>query len=175
MEHQDQMVAAIRDSTAEVFATMLGLEVTPQESYVEVNQVGPSGGVVALIGLAGAWIGTGALHCNAECACLIASAMMQQTYEVIGDEVLDAISELTNMIIGNVKTSLEDALGVLGLSIPTVIYGRNFMTRSVQKADWIVAPFRCNGFTIQIKMCVARVDEPQPVRHGFSQSLLLNG
>ncbi len=48
----------------------------------------------------------------------------------VNEDVLDAVAELTNMIIGNVKTELEAQVGPLGLSIPTVVYGRNFQTKT---------------------------------------------
>jgi chemotaxis protein CheX len=38
----------------------------------------------------------------------------------VDEDVLDAVAEITNMIIGSVKTDLEGELGPLGLSIPTV-------------------------------------------------------
>ena len=174
MHYHEEMVKAICESTSEVFTTMLGLEVSAGEPYLEANQAAASEGVVALIGLAGNWVGTGAIYCNADCACVIASAMMQQEYTTINDEVLDTVAEVTNMVIGNVKTALEDVLGVLGLSVPTVIYGRNFMTRSVQKEEWTVVPFECGGHRVRVKMCLTPADQPQPVRHGFSQSLMLN-
>ena len=50
------------------------------------------------------------------------------------------MAELTNMIIGSVKTDLESQLGPLGLSIPTVVFGRNFKTRSAGTAEWIARP-----------------------------------
>lgn len=174
MQYHEQMIKAICDSTSEVFTTMLGLEVTAHDAYMEGNQMAPTEGVVALIGLAGNWIGTGGLYCAADCACFLASAMMQQPYDTISDEVLDTIAEVTNMVVGNVKTVLEDTLGVLGLSVPTVIYGRNFTTRSVQKEEWTVVPFRCGDHELRVKMCLSKADQPQPVRHGFSQSMLLN-
>src|SRR3546814_14068538 len=57
--------------------------------------------------------------------------MMMAEYDAVNDEVLDAMAEVTNMIIGNVKTALEERIGCMGLSIPTVIYGRNFTYRAV--------------------------------------------
>ena len=45
------------------------------------------------------------------------------------------------MIIGNVKTALESRLGAMGLSTPTVIYGRNFQTRRSGNQKWTVVPF----------------------------------
>ena len=47
--------------------------------------------------------------------------------------MLDAVAEVTNMIIGNVKTVLESRLGAMGLSTPTVIYGRNFQTAQLRQ------------------------------------------
>jgi CheY-specific phosphatase CheX len=45
--------------------------------------------------------------------------------------VLDAFAELIDMIIGNVKTALEEHLGPMGMSVPTVVHGKNFTTRTV--------------------------------------------
>jgi chemotaxis protein CheX len=78
-----------------------------------------------------------------------------QPYEAIDEEVLDAIGEVTNMVLGNVKTALEEELGPMGLSIPTVIYGRNFSTRSVAKSKWTVVPFSCEGERVEVHFCLA--------------------
>ena len=67
---------------------------------------------------------------------------MMSEYSSVTDEVLDAVAELTNMIIGNLKTALEEHLGPMGLSIPTVIHGRNFTSRTVGTQDWTIVPFR---------------------------------
>jgi chemotaxis protein CheX len=168
MQYHEQMVNAIREATTEVFATMLALDVRAKAPYLEGNLARPTEGVVALIGLAGNWIGTGGLYCAAECACAIASAMMQQPYESINDEVLDTVAEVTNMVVGNVKTAMEESLGVLALSVPTVIYGRNFTTRNVQKEEWTVVPFQCGDHEVMVKMCLSPADKPQGVVHGFS-------
>jgi chemotaxis protein CheX len=58
------------------------------------------------------------------------------------------------MILGNVKTGLEEELGPMGLSIPTVIYGRNFTTRSVGNSQWTVVPFECAGETVNVHVCL---------------------
>ena len=69
--------------------------------------------------------------------------------------MLDAIGEITNMVLGNVKTSLEEVLGPMGLSIPTVIYGRNFTTRSVGQSNWTIVPFQCLGERVAVHVCLA--------------------
>jgi CheY-specific phosphatase CheX len=41
------------------------------------------------------------------------------------------------------------------LSIPTVIYGRNFTSRSVGNNDWVVLPFAYGGDILEVRICLA--------------------
>ena len=86
---------------------MLGAELLFVESYCDKGPSHPLDGVVCLIGMAGEWTGTGTISCSAEFACRIASQMLMAEYAVVDAEVLDAVAEVANMILGNVKTSLE--------------------------------------------------------------------
>jgi CheY-specific phosphatase CheX len=61
-------------------------------------------------------------------------------------------AELTNMIVENFKNDPEQRLGPTGLSIPTVIHGRNFSTRSLRREDWIVVPFLCGEHLPEVKV-----------------------
>lgn len=152
---QEKIVGMIRQATHEVFGTMLGMELKDQEFFVRESAPGPSEGVLALVGLAGHWAGSGTFSCSAETARKVAGALLMQEYSGIDDEVLDAVGEVTNMVLGNVKTALEEELGPMGLSIPTVIYGRNFTTRSVAKSQWTVVPFDCSGEAVEVHLCLA--------------------
>ena len=62
---QLELVEAIRAATQEVFSTMLGVEATVGDVFVEKEEAVPTSGVVSMIGLAGAWVGTGSLSCPA--------------------------------------------------------------------------------------------------------------
>lgn len=53
---------------------------------------------------------------------------------------MDAFGELTNIIIGNLKNELEHHTGPMGLSVPTVIHGKNLTARSDGREEWAVAP-----------------------------------
>jgi chemotaxis protein CheX len=88
----------------------------------------------------------------------------------VNEEVLDAVGEVANMIIGNFKTMVEEHLGPLGLSIPTVIYGRNFTSRSLGTNSWIVLPFSCDGEVITIRCCLAPAKESIAVRAGYAHT-----
>ena len=156
------LVEAIRNAAHDVFTTMLNVELTAGEVFIEQNESAPNSGVVSLIGLAGEWVGTGSLFCSAPFACKIASGLLQAEYEAVNEDVLDAVAEVTNMIIGNVKTTLEDHLGPMGLSTPTVIYGRNFQTRSAGSQQWTVVPFSLGGDRMFVQLCI--VPNPDAAR-----------
>ena len=81
-------------------------------------------------------------------------------YDAINEDVLDAVAEVTNMIIGNVKTELEARVGPMGLSTPTVIYGRNFQTRSSGNQEWTVVPFTLDGERLCVQVCIAPNMDP---------------
>lgn len=153
--HSSASAASISDATRSVFSTMLDLEVQPGESYVETAPSPSSEGVVALIGLAGEWSGTGSLTCSAAFACQIASRMLMTELRPIDGDVLDAVAEIANMIIGNVKAAMEDELGPMGMSIPTIIFGKNFSARTAGKGDWLTVPFQCLGERLEVKLCLA--------------------
>jgi chemotaxis protein CheX len=153
MDHE-KIVDIVSQASKDVFSTMLGLEIEVGKSYIESGAPAASQKVVALIGLAGQWIGTGVIGCSPEFACRIASLMLMAEYQAVNEEVLDAMAEMANMIFGNVKTELEETLGALGLSIPTVIFGRNFATRSVGQQAWTVFPLKAGSDEMELKFCL---------------------
>lgn len=170
MQHED-LSRYILESTESVFSTMLGLELTAGEPRIAQGNMGPSFGVAALVGLAGPWIGNGSVDCSATLACNIAGAMLGSAYTDVNDDVLDAMGEVANMIIGNIKTSAEAIVGPLDLSIPTVVYGRNFTTRSPRQNQWTVVPFQCQGQEFQVQVMLipnsshATLLEAAPILH----------
>jgi chemotaxis protein CheX len=173
---EEQIVGAIRAAAAEVFETMLSLEMTGGEPYTEPNTAETTDGVVALIGLAGTMVGSGVLHCDPPMACRIYASLLatESMDEDINEEVLDAVAEVANMIIGNAKNTIEEIAGPLGMSTPTVVFGKNFATRSTGADPWTVVPFSGECGTMQVKLCLAPAREPQPVRHGFAPPRLLS-
>jgi chemotaxis protein CheX len=166
---QAEIAEAIQSATAEVFSTMLGIEITPGETASGQTAGCPQSGVVALLGLAGDWVGSGSLSCDPPFACKMASQLLMAEYDTVNDDVLDAVAEVANMIIGNVKTALEAKVGPLGMSIPTVIYGRNFETRGVGKRDWVIVPFASGSDLMNVQVSIApnRCNHGRQPLHGF--------
>jgi chemotaxis protein CheX len=156
MNLHDLIVECMTNASTNVFATMLGVELRRGEISVENGSADANDGVVSLIGLAGSWTGAGSVSCSPRLACRICSGMLMTEAEAVNEDVLDAVAELTNMIIGSVKTDLEQHLGPLGLSIPTVVFGRNFRTRSTANSDWIVIRFYWGDDCLLVRVCLTR-------------------
>jgi chemotaxis protein CheX len=147
-------------ASSNVFSTMLGQELPPGQVIVDKGDGGPNAGVVSFIGIAGAWAGTGSILCSPALACKLCNAMLMTEATSVDAEVLDSVAELTNMIIGSVKTDLERHIGPLGLSIPTVVYGHNFRTKCVGQQEWIVITYECEGEPLMIKLCLSPQQPP---------------
>jgi chemotaxis protein CheX len=150
----DEIAALICADTQRVFSTMLGVDVKPGPATVHANGVENDGGVVSLIGFTGNWAGSGSVRCSEHLACAISGKMLMTEYDKVNEEVLDAMGEIANMIIGNFKDDAAYKLGPLCLSTPTVIYGNSFQTRNVNGQSWISVPFDYEGETFEVKICL---------------------
>lgn len=152
MIDRDQIVSDIRAAAEDVFSTMLGTELHFVEAYCDKGPSHPLDGVICLIGMAGQWTGTGTISCSTEFACQIASRMLMAEYTVVDADVLDAVAEVANMILGNVKNALERSLGAMGMSIPTAIFGKNFLAKSFGDETWTVVKFDFEGQCLEVKL-----------------------
>lgn len=148
---REKLVTSARASMDEVFSTMLGLTATPQDDTLEKGGLHTYNGVMALVGVAGGWTGTGRLLVSPRMACILAGHLLMSTFESVDEEVLDAVAEIANMVVGNVKNALEEELGPMLLSVPTVVFGKNYLTRSSKVHDWLIVPFQCDGEVIEFR------------------------
>lgn len=176
MNVDEILATSINHSTLEVFSTMMGTELPAGEVSSEAGSPDTLEGVISFIGVAGSWTGTGSLMCSPALACCLCSKFLMTEADTVNEEVLDAIAELTNMIIGNVKTTLENLVGSMLLSTPTVIYGRNFQTRSARNQEWTVVPFEWDGERMCVQVCIAPNTDAatSAVRPGFPVPHMLN-
>jgi chemotaxis protein CheX len=147
----EDVVSMVITAASEVFGTMLNLKLESAPMRIEPVHPTAYDGVVALIGVGGPWTGTGRISCSPEFACKMAGALLMGEFEAVDEDVMDAVAEVANMVVGNVKTLLEERVGPLTLSLPTVIYGRNYKTRSSGVMEWTVVPFDCDGEALEVR------------------------
>lgn len=150
----DEIVSMVTDATNSVFGTMLNLTVAAAPPHQEPVHPSTYDGVVALVGVAGHLTGTGRISCSPEFACQMAGALLMSEFSEVDEDVMDAVAEVANMVIGNVKTLLEERGGQLALSIPTVIFGRSYKTRSAGVMEWTVVPFKCGEEILEVRFNV---------------------
>lgn len=166
---QEKLVQEMKDATESVLGTMMGVTAVAGDVVADSPGPGPIGGVSAMVGIVGPWAGTGSVSCDEKLACILAGRMLMSEYTEINDEVLDAMGEIANMVIGNVKTNLEVSLGPLALGVPTVTYGKDFATRSTVKQSWLLVPFDCEGHSLFIQM---QLTEATQLPHGNQRGLM---
>ncbi len=151
---EQEIADAIRSAAHEVFSMMLDLEISAGEMEIGEAVTKNRGGIVALLGFAGDWIGSGTLYCEGRFGCRMASHLLSSEFAAVDEEVLDAVAETANMIIGNVKTVLENKLGSMGLSTPTVIYGRNFEARTIGSQEWVTVHFQSGEDVMDVQISI---------------------
>ena len=173
MIQNETIVAFVKSAAQDVFSTMLALEIETGKEYSDPNAPSVSDGVLAFVGIAGSWSGAGVISCSASFACRICNQLLMTEATSVNEEVLDAVGEIANMIIGNLKSRMEEELGPLGLSVPTVIYGKNFTSRSLGSNNWTVLPILCDGETIEIRCCLGAAKESTLARAGYSHAAAL--
>jgi chemotaxis protein CheX len=162
---RQEIIDAVHSATIEVFSTMLGMDLIPAETHLDKASPSVNEGVLAFVGVAGPWMGNGVISCSASFACQLCATFLMTEATAVNEEVLDAVGEIANMVIGNFKTAAEAVVGPLNLSVPTVIYGRNFTSKSLGNNDWIVMPFKCGDDHFQIRMWFAPAAESNVTRH----------
>ena len=154
------LAEAMNEAAAEVFSTMLNHTAQQDPPIVRQALHVLNDGVVSLIGLTGEWVGSGVLSCSSDCARWMSSQFLMSEYNEVNDEVLDAVGEITNMIIGNFKNKVAERAGPLAMSVPAVVYGQNMRTTTRGGAkEWIAFPVSCGDTCLELLVQL----RPKPV------------
>jgi chemotaxis protein CheX len=129
-------------SAREVFDIMLGTRLHPFPPVADDSPaIANSGEFTALVGLAGRLCGVLSIRCNNQAARIMASKMLGMPPEEVDNDSWDALGEIANMIAGNFKGKLSGVGNHCMLSVPTIIVGSDYETRSVAAANMIEAIF----------------------------------
>lgn len=119
--------SAVLAGAKEVFETMIFMnleECCDSEQHIEGNTI------LGSITFNGELSGCLAICCNFICAKAIARNMlgMDENEEITHEEIYDAIGEVTNMVMGSIKSKLQNSVGNFQVSIPTIVTGREIET-----------------------------------------------
>jgi chemotaxis protein CheX len=128
---------ALLEGSKEVFETMIFMDLTestdPEQKIEDDSFLGS-------ITFRGEIEGCLAICCGAPCAKNIATNMlgMDSMEEISREEICDALGEVTNMVMGSVKSRIQDHTGDLQVSIPTVVMGRKLQNSLGEGANRVM-------------------------------------
>ncbi len=129
-EFEDDIVSAIRESTTEVFSTMLMTDVKAEDSFIK-NEKNVSTDLISSLHFFGEkYMGKIAVFTHGITACNLAGAMLGMEPTGVDEDVKDGMGEIVNMIAGSAKVKLESAMGDLHLLTPWIIAGKNLAIAS---------------------------------------------
>lgn len=143
---------AVEDAIQRVFKTMLGLTVAPAADGTEADG---SERVVGMIAVGSDRLtGTVFLQFSDVFAREMAAIMLgTEAAQIQGDsEINDVISELGNIVVGTIKTSLFDPIAPCAMSTPSVIRGTAFVVESLSDVRRDRFDFQCGDHRIVVEL-----------------------
>ncbi len=151
-----ELINPFLTATHDVFSTMLGCTLTRGPLGLKQDRA-PVHEVSGMIGLSGQYRGMVLVSVGRETALNAAGILLGERPTELGEDVLDAVGELTNMIVGAAKTQLEEYR--LSIGLPSVICGQVQSIKFPPEASPIVIPFDSEIGPICLE--VGLVDSPK--------------
>lgn len=128
------------EGTISVLRTMASVEPKAGKPFLKKDTLA-HGDVSAIIGLTGAATGSLALSFSEKCILKIVSNMLGETTESINGDIRDAVGEITNMVSGVARKTLEASGLTISAAIPTVVSGKDHAIHHVMGGPSIIIPF----------------------------------
>lgn len=148
-----QLNDKIIESTAEIFSTMVMMEVSVRGEVAD-DLLPLQNSITGVIGLAGTHKGVLAIHCPNEVAMAITGSFLGMEVDEINEDVEDAVGEIANMLGGSVKSILSDNGRDIDLSLPSIIRGESYEFQPTRDVDRFVIPFECDAgkFAVELEL-----------------------
>jgi chemotaxis protein CheX len=135
-------------ATCEVFEVMVGTALefptAPDTNFVP--------DFAAMVGIAGSLCGLVSIHTTAECARRIAAKMLGSDDLSASEDAQDAFGEVCNMIAGSFKARIAGLADGCALSVPTVIFGRDFTLFSLARGEHYEVKYSFEGRLLSVTL-----------------------
>ncbi len=138
----DDVNTLVTSAVREVFDTMLNLRLDPVEFDDKALSTGTH--IASAVGFIGRLTGVVYIYSSEAFARRITAALLGLSpAEIDGDEMVnDAMGEISNMVVGQIKSRLSDRGLPCTLTIPSIVRGSNFTIEAVTSTVRWVACFR---------------------------------
>jgi len=114
-------------SAREVFETMIFMDL---DQCFDSEQKVPDDSILSSITFKGDLDGCLTICCNSECARSIGTNMLGMDPEenISMEDTYDALGEVANMVMGSIKTKIQENITNISVSIPMVVSGKDIVT-----------------------------------------------
>ncbi len=85
----------------------------------------------------------------------VMSGMLGEDYKEITQDILDGAGEITNMIFGQAKVTLNDRGYGVKTALPQVISGKGHSFSGQSKGPSVVIPFTSNAGDFHVEICLS--------------------
>jgi chemotaxis protein CheX len=159
-EHTDSGESASMSKTVEslcnaierVFATMVHRPLTPLARYEGTPRV--PGSVVGTVGFTGSSNGLVTVGCSTAAAREITAGLLDLTAAEIGDDIVDAIGEVANMVAGSFRTAMAAGTEGWAITMPVVTIGENFSIKYSSETYRVVCPYQMGPHDLYVELVV---------------------
>lgn len=142
-----------RDAVREVFDKMLGMEIaetSPLEPAAE-----PGDQIIGSVGFVGTASGVIHLQSGTKLARFMTAKLLGlDEKEIEPDMISDAVGELTNMVVGAVKSRLCDAGWPCVLTIPSITRGSGLRIETIASVKRKLLPFYAGGCRLLVELTI---------------------
>ncbi|GAB6177994.1 chemotaxis protein CheX [Desulfobaculum senezii] len=136
-----------------VISTMAMIEVKSGQPYIKRDTVA-MGDVTGVISMSGERNGTISVTFTEKSILTIVSNMLGEPITEMGQDIRDAVGEITNMISGQARKGLAEVGMTFEGGIPTVIMGTNHTITHISKEPILAIPFSTDqgDFTVEVSL-----------------------
>ncbi len=148
----DEVTGLLQASVTDVFSTMLRMEVLPVDP--EEIRKGDEVFVAASVGFVGDVHGIVYMYLKASFARALAGRLLSlEESELTEDEIIDdTIGELSNMVVGAIKSRLCNEGIACTLTIPSIIRGRGLNVQPVGSSEAEQLTMVCDNELIMLEL-----------------------
>lgn len=144
------MVSKLVEATSEVFETMVFRSLVAGLPIFDGRQ--PVASVVGAVRFLGSLSGTVSFYSSDEAARDIAGALLGISPDDAGNEVPDAVGEITNMIAGALRGKLAQVGETLMITPPSVTRGTDFSAQHFNVASRVLCPFAMGEREVYVEL-----------------------
>ena len=143
-------------ATLNVLKVQAGIAAEPGKVFVKKDSDSMSGDVSGVIGIVSdSFNGTVVITFPEKTFLNVMSGMLGEELTELNKDLVDGAGEITNMIFGQAKVSLNDRGYGIKMALPTVISGKNHSLSALSKGPMVVVPFKSSAGDFFVEICLS--------------------